>query len=134
MSKSLYALRDSLEGATTPPLTFDAASMAPMQPSMFAQPVNGTLPAGFTASLDDWLGVVDPTKKLPDGSDDPDTTLPVRAHDKIAVVGTGVFSAQNYLQHYFDGTYNDLDRRHVRDRREREHRSGGRSSDGLRSG
>jgi dienelactone hydrolase len=109
MSKPLYALRDSLEDAQTPPLTFDATSMAPMQPSKFAQPVGGALPAGFTASLDDYLGVADPTKKLPDGSDDPDIALPVRAHDKIAVLGTGVFQAQNYLQHYFDGTYNDID-------------------------
>jgi dienelactone hydrolase len=107
MSKQLYTLRDSLEQATTPPLTFDAASMAPMQATKFAQPVNGTLPAGFTASLDDWLGVT--TKKLADGSDDPDTTLPVAAHDKIAVVGTGVFTAQNYLKNYPAADYGTLD-------------------------
>src|SRR5258708_11907076 len=83
--------------------------MARMQATKFAKPVNGALPAGFTASLDDWLGVVPTTAKLADGSDDPDNTLPVRAHDKPAVVGTGVFQAQNYLAHYFDGTYNDLD-------------------------
>jgi dienelactone hydrolase len=109
MTRPLYALRDALEDAPAPTLAFDAASMAPMQAKKFARPVNGTLPSGFDASLDDWLGVVDPTKKLPDGSDDPDTTLPVRAHDQIAVVGTGVFQANNYLQHYLDGTYNDLD-------------------------
>ncbi|HEY3818881.1 MAG TPA: hypothetical protein VGL81_17035 [Polyangiaceae bacterium] len=109
MSKQLYALRDSLEMAAAPPLKFDAASMAPMHPAIFGAPVNGQLPAGFTASLDDWLGVVPLNAKLPDGSDDPDGTLPVRAHDKIAVVGTGVFSAQNYLQHYQGTTYGTLD-------------------------
>ncbi|MGH7293479.1 MAG: hypothetical protein ACRELB_01030, partial [Polyangiaceae bacterium] len=107
MSKQLYALRDTLEQAAAPALSFDAASMAPMQAAKFAQPVGGQLPAGFTASLDDWLGVT--TKKLADGSDDPDTTLPVVAHDKIAVVGTGVFTAQNYLQHYATADYATLD-------------------------
>jgi dienelactone hydrolase len=105
-SKQLYALRDSLEAATVPPLTFDAASMAPMQAEKFAQPVSGTLPQGFAASLDDWLGVT--TKKLPDGSDDPDATLLVPAHDKIAVVGTGVFQAQFYLTGWGNG-YSTLD-------------------------
>ncbi len=109
MSKALYALRDTLEMATPPPLKFDAASMAPMQPAVFGQPVNGQLPAGFTASLDAWLGVVASGAKLPDGSDDPDANLPVRAHDKIAVVGTGVFQAPNYLQHYQGTTYSTLD-------------------------
>jgi dienelactone hydrolase len=109
MSKKLYALRDTLEKAAAPALAFDAKSMAPMQPATFGQPVGGALPAGFTASLDDWLGVVAATAKLADGSDDPDATLPVRAHDKIAVVGTGVFAAQNYLQAYSSGGYGDLD-------------------------
>jgi dienelactone hydrolase len=109
MSKALYTLRDTLEKAAAPPLKFDAASMAPMQATVFGQPVQGQLPAGFTASLDDWLGVVAATAKLPDGSDDPDANLPVRAHDKIAVVGTGVFAAQNYLQHYQGASYGALD-------------------------
>jgi dienelactone hydrolase len=107
MTKPLYALRDQLEAASAPALTFDAASMAPMQPAFFAQPVGGQLPSGFTASLDDWLGVVS-APALPDGSDDPDTSLPVRAHDKIAVVGTGVFQANNYLAGYTNG-YKNLD-------------------------
>jgi dienelactone hydrolase len=108
MAKQLYALRDALEAAPAPALAFDQASMAPMAPSKFAQKIGGQLPTGFTASLDDWLGVT--TKKLPDGSDDPDADLPVRAHDQIAVVGTGVFQATNYLQHYYDSSnYNSLD-------------------------
>lgn len=109
MTKPLYALRDSIEQAPAPALTFDAASMAPMQPAFFGQPVNGALAASFTASLDAWLGVVAPANVLPDGSDDPDTSLPVSAHDKIAVVGTGVFSAPNYLQHYQGTDYGTLD-------------------------
>jgi dienelactone hydrolase len=109
MSKALYTLRDTIEMATAPPLKFDAASMAPMQPAVFGQPVNGQLPAGFAASLDGWLGVVAASNKLPDGSDDPDANLPVRAHDKIAVVGTGVFTAPFYLQHYQGTSYGALD-------------------------
>ncbi|HEY8038576.1 MAG TPA: hypothetical protein VIF15_02230 [Polyangiaceae bacterium] len=109
LSSQLYAIRDELEDAAVPPLTWDAASMAPMAPAVFVQKGSGPLPAGATASLDAWLGVADPSHKLPDGSDDPDARLPVRAHDKIAAVGTGVFEATFYLQHFFDGTYNDLD-------------------------
>ncbi|MGD0528745.1 MAG: hypothetical protein ABSE49_26650 [Polyangiaceae bacterium] len=109
MSKALYALRDQVEMAAAPALKFDATSMAPMQPAFFAAPVNGTVPTGATASLDAWLGVVASTAKLPDGSDDPDATLLVRAHDKIGLVGTGVFTAPNYLQHYQGTTYSALD-------------------------
>jgi hypothetical protein len=64
----------------------------------FARRVGGALPAGFTASLDDWLGVVAPTAKLADGHDDPDDGLPVRAHDAIAAVGTAVFDATSFLE------------------------------------
>jgi len=102
MTRQLFAVRDSIEKAQPPSLAWDMASVAPMTPSKFAQKVGGQLPAGFTASLDDWLGVA--TKKLPDGSDDPDSSLPVRAHDKVAAVGTAVFEAQNYLQHYYDSS------------------------------
>ncbi len=59
---------------------------------------SGVLPPGFTASLDDWLGVVPATAKLPSGIDDPDTQLGPRAHDKIAAVGSAIFSATSYLQ------------------------------------
>ena len=98
MTHELFDLRQSLEETAPPPLTWDMASMAPMAPARFAAPVNGQLPPGFTASLDAWLGTVDPQNKLPDGTDDPDTNLPVRAHDQIAALGTGVFLARNYLQ------------------------------------
>lgn len=97
-TKELLGLASQLATATMPTLTWDSASMAPMGAVKFAAPVNGALPAGYTASLDAWLGVVPSTDKLPSGADDPDTNLPVRAHDHIAAFGTGVFNAINYLQ------------------------------------
>ncbi len=103
MTKELFTLREQLEDAPMPTLKWDAASIAPMGAVKFAAPVGGVLPAGFTATLDDWLGVVDAAAKLPDGSDDPDALLPVRAHDKIAAFGSGVFDAINYLQIKSDG-------------------------------
>ncbi|HSO35093.1 MAG TPA: hypothetical protein VLT33_21345 [Labilithrix sp.] len=104
----LYALRETLEAAPAPALSWDPAVVAPMLPARFAAKAAGVLPAGFTASLDDWLGVVAATAKLPDGVDDPDDSLPVRAHDKIAAIGTGVFSAANYLR-VRDRKYEDLE-------------------------
>jgi dienelactone hydrolase len=105
----LYALRDALESAAAPTLSWDPAAVAPMTPARFvAVPAGGagTVPAGFAASLDDWLGVA--TKKLPDGTDDPDEALPVRAHDAIDAVGTAVFQATSYLQ-VRPNKYDDLD-------------------------
>jgi hypothetical protein len=102
----MFALRESLDAMPAPALKWDAASMAPMGAVRFAAPVNATLPAGFTASLDDWLGVA--TQKLPDGHDDPDFTLPVRAHDAIAALGTAVFQAANFLTGKL-GDYGTLD-------------------------
>jgi len=69
-----------------------------MGAARFSKLVAGQLPAGFAASLDDWLGVVDPKNVLQDGNDDWDNQLPVRAHNKIAAWGTGVFDAANFLQ------------------------------------
>jgi len=91
----MFTLRESLDAMPALALKWDAASMAPMGAAKFAAPVNGALPAGFTASLDAWLGVA--TQKLPDGTDDPDFTLPVRAHDQIAALGSAVFQAANFL-------------------------------------
>lgn len=106
VEEELYALRDALEAAPKPVLKWDATSMAPMKASCFAQKINGALPSGFTASLDDLLGVA--TAKLPDGTDDTDRDLPVRAHDKIAALGTAAFTAQSYLVSK-PGGYDDLD-------------------------
>jgi len=109
MAKQLYTLRDGIESAAAPALKWDAQSMAPMSPAVFATSVGGNLPTGATASLDAWLGTVPPTAKLPDGTDDPDGNLSVRAHDQILEVGTGVFEATNWLANYGTGTYSDLD-------------------------
>ncbi len=93
MEEELYALRDALEDSTAPTLAWDAPSMAPMGAAKFTS--KSPLPNGFTASLDDWLGVA--TQKLPDNTDDPDSLLPVRPHDAIDSIGTAVFDAINYL-------------------------------------
>jgi hypothetical protein len=104
LAKQLFTLRDGIEAAAAPALKWDATSMSPMSPAVFAAPgTGGTLPQGAKASLDDWLGVA--TKKLSDGTDDPDGTLPVVAHDQIAAVGTGVFDAVNWLTHYQGANY-----------------------------
>jgi dienelactone hydrolase len=108
MTDQLYAMRDALEDAPPPALAWDAATVAPMGAARFAAKGAGALPAGFTATLDDWLGVVPTDKKLPDGTDDSDASLAVRAHDKFAAIGTAVFSAQNYLQ-VKPGGYDTLD-------------------------
>ena len=108
VTAELYAVRDAMEGAPAPALSWDAASVLPMANARFAPKSAGVLPIGFTASLDDWLGVVAAGAKLPDGSDDPDDSLPVRAHDKIAALGTAVFSAPNYLR-VRPGKYDDLE-------------------------
>jgi hypothetical protein len=107
-SKELFALRDALESAPAPTLSWDADAMAPMSNARFAAATatddggasdgGTTLPPGFTASLDDWLGVVPASAKLPSGIDDPDLDLAARAHDQIAAVGNAVFSATSYLQ------------------------------------
>lgn len=106
VTKELFAARESLEAMPLPALAWDAASMAPMGAMKFAAPVNGALPAGFAATLDDWLGVA---PKLADGSDDPDyAKTSVHAHDHIAAIGTAVFSAVSFLQSK-PGGYDALD-------------------------
>ena len=97
-AKEIFQARATLETIPKPTLSFAAQDLAPMGAGRFSKLVTGQLPAGFTASLDDWLGVVDPKDKLPDGSDDWDNQLPVRAHDKIAAWATGVFDAANFLE------------------------------------
>lgn len=102
-SGELYQARSVIDAAPAPVLKFDAASMAPMGAAKFAKVVSGgNLPSGFTASLDDYFGVVASTAKLPDGTDDPDSNLPVRAHDQMSVVTSGAFTAINFLSHPSD--------------------------------
>ena len=109
VTAELLAIGGTVEAAAAPALSWDAASVAPMTNAKFAAKAAGAvLPAGFTASLDDWLGVVAAGAKLPDGSDDSDDSLPVRAHDKIAAVGTAVFDATSYLR-VRDRKYDDLE-------------------------
>lgn len=105
----LYAAREVIEAAPAATLKWDAESIKPMTAAKFAKPVGASqnAPAGFTATLDAWLGVVAADKKLPDGTDDPDEDLPVRAHDRIAAVGTAVFDAINFLQ-VKPGKYDDV--------------------------
>jgi dienelactone hydrolase len=94
----LLTAHDSMASTPGAALGWDAASLSPMQTAKFAAKESGQpLPAGFAASLDDYFGVVGPDKKLPDGTDDPDETLPVRAHDQIGAIGTAAFMAPNYL-------------------------------------
>ena len=101
-SSELFQARAIIDDTAPPVLKFDAASLAPMGVARFAAKIAGSLPAGFTASLDDYFGIVDPSAKLPDGTDDPDDHLPVRAHDQIAAVGTGEFDAVGFLTHPAD--------------------------------
>jgi hypothetical protein len=96
-ARELFQARATLDTIPKPTLSFAAPDLAPMGEGRFSKLVAGQLPAGFTASLDDWLGVFDPKDKLPDGSDDWDNQLPVRAHDKIAAWATGAFDAANFL-------------------------------------
>ncbi|MBS2014618.1 MAG: hypothetical protein JST00_17150 [Deltaproteobacteria bacterium] len=90
----LYALREVIESAPAPTLAWDAPSVAPMTNARFSAKTE----PGFTATLDAWLGTVAPSAKLPDGQDDPDESLPVRAHDKIGAIGTAVFNAKSFLR------------------------------------
>jgi dienelactone hydrolase len=94
MTRELFQMRELIEDLPAPKLAWDAATVAPMGAVRFAR---APLPVGFAATLDDWLGVVDASAKLPDGTDDPDDDLPVPAHDRIAAVGTAVFEAANFL-------------------------------------
>lgn len=94
VSREMFALRESLESLPVPALAWDTAAMAPMGAMKFAAPVNAALPAGFTASLDDWLGVAPQSN----GADDPDyLATNVVAHDRIAAIGSAVFDAVNFL-------------------------------------
>ncbi len=105
-TKVLLQMRTNLESVPVPTLAWDQASMGAMGAVKFAAKVGGVLPAGFTASLDDLFGTVT-APPLADGTDDPNADLPVRAHDKIAAVGTAVFQAENYLSPA--GNYGALD-------------------------
>jgi hypothetical protein len=87
-------------------LSWSAGDVAPMAPAVFGDGEAASLPAGYTATLDAWLGAPD---KLPEGGDDPAADqLGGRAHDQLAVVGTAVFEAPNFLQEPAGKGYGDL--------------------------
>ncbi len=93
-----YELRETMQKQPAPVLRWDAASVAPMGAVRFAKLEDGVLPTGFTASLDDYLGVVAPEHKLPSGIDDPDVNLRTRAHDHIRAIATAAFEAPSFLK------------------------------------
>jgi dienelactone hydrolase len=95
-TKVLLQMRTDLESLPLPTLAWDATSMAPMGAVKFAAPVNNVVPAGFT-SLDAYLGVFTGPTLGDGGPEDPNSDLKVRAHDKLAAIGTAVFQAENYL-------------------------------------
>jgi hypothetical protein len=91
-SRELVSMRELTAAQPPPSLHWDAATIAPMHAALFA----ATPLAGYTATLDDWLGT--PTK-LADGSDDPARDQPGgAAHHALAAIGTAVFDAPNFLR------------------------------------
>jgi dienelactone hydrolase len=99
--RELAELRAELGALPVPVLSWEAAELAPMGRALFA---NAPLPAGFVATLDQWLGA---PADLPTGVDDPanDQTTG-KAHDALAAVGTAVFNAPNLLREGAD--YDDV--------------------------
>jgi len=109
MTDELFKLREAIDAnPEVPDLKWEGPDLAPMTAAKFGGAGTVT-PAGFTATLDAYLGNVAAANKLgaPHNQDDPSTHLPVRAHDKIASVGTAVFEATNYLQD--KGGYTTID-------------------------
>lgn len=101
MSHELADLRAAAAKQAPPVLKWDKPSLAPMGAGLFA---NAPLPAGYYATLDAWLGT---PAQLPDTTDDPaDDQLTGRAHAALAAIGTGAFSAPNFLLENANG-FND---------------------------
>jgi len=90
-SDELVEMRAAVAKMPAPIVSWDPLELAPMGYGVFGdQPF-----AGYTATLDDWLGA---PAKLPDGSDDPARDQQTgAAHDAIAALGTAVFDAPNFL-------------------------------------
>jgi hypothetical protein len=99
-SGELFDLRARVGAMPPPVLSWDPADLAPMHAGLFAA---SPLP-GYTAALDEWLGS---PAKLPGGMDDPAADQTSGAgHDAIAVIGTAVFNAPNFLQDRPEGYTN----------------------------
>ncbi len=91
-SGELVTMREIVAKAKPPTVDWKPADIKPMGAALFADHVV----AGYTATLDAWLGT---PNKLPDGTDDPATDQDGgAAHDAIAAIGTAVFEAPNFLQ------------------------------------
>jgi dienelactone hydrolase len=91
-SEELVEMRATVAALSPPKLEWNPEALAPMSAGLFSEaPL-----AGFTATLDAWLGK---PAKLPDGSDDPARDQSDgAAHDAIAAIGTAVFEAPNFLR------------------------------------
>lgn len=90
-SGELAAMRALTAQLPAPSLSWAPEDLAPMGYGVFG----ATAQAGHTATLDDWLGK---PGKLADGHDDPAADQATgAAHDALAVIGTAVFQAPNFL-------------------------------------
>jgi dienelactone hydrolase len=91
VSDELVEMRALTAQLKAPALSWVAQDLAPMGLAIFG----ATAQPGYAATLDDWLGT---PAKLPDGSDDPAADQSTgAAHDALAVIGTAVFQAPNFL-------------------------------------
>ncbi|WP_394838098.1 hypothetical protein LVJ94_14400 [Pendulispora rubella] len=115
MSDELFTLREAIgtDDATAPDLKWDEESVKPMKNAKFAG--TGTaIPTGFTDTIDAYLGYVatgTPRQTVGEGPakmDNPSTHLPIRAHDRIASIGTAVFESTSFLRKK-EGGYRTID-------------------------
>ncbi|GAC1363402.1 MAG: hypothetical protein NVSMB47_15190 [Polyangiales bacterium] len=97
VTDELRQARELARATPMPTLKWAEADVAPVKPARFT--AETPLPAGWTATLDDWLGA--PTKLTTGeraGHDDPDWGSSVAiAHDAIGSVGTASFEAPSFL-------------------------------------
>jgi dienelactone hydrolase len=104
----LLSMRAAVAKLSPPTLSWEPQKLAPMGYGVFGYQAF----AGYTATLDDWLGA---PAKLPDGGDDPARDQQTgAAHDAVAAIGTAVFDAPNFLldqpMGYLDPTHANVAR------------------------
>ncbi|WP_394849751.1 hypothetical protein LZC95_20135 [Pendulispora brunnea] len=117
MSDELFTLREALgtDDATAPDLKWDEESVKPMTNAKFAGAAGNPIPTGFTDTIDAYLGYVKPETETPRpkvgtgpaAMDNPSTHFPIRAHDRIASIGTAVFESTSFLRS--KGGYRTID-------------------------